>query len=357
MEEDSGKSIHDLDPFSSLIDLNRAGAALIEIVSQPDIRHPEEAAAYLTEVRQMVRYLGICDGNMEEGSLRCDANVSVRLKGTEVLNTRVEIKNVNSIRNVSRAIAYEAKRQIELIESGGKVTQDTLGFDPMSGRTYLMRSKELANDYRYFPEPDIPPVVVSKETLEYVRSIMPELPRALQKRMVSEFGLSEYDAGVITAEKETADLYQQIIALTKNYKAAANWLNGPVRSYLNENALEIHQLNITPQQIAALIKLVDDNKISFSIASQKVLPELLKGGPGIAVEKLVDEMNLVQVGDEDFIGNLIKEVLEAYPDKVAEYKGGKKGVLGLFVGEVMKKSKGKADPKKTNQLLLQQLED
>lgn len=356
MEEDSGKSIHDLDPFSSLIDLNRAGAALIEIVSQPDIRHPEEAAAYLTEVRQIVRYLGICDGNMEEGSLRCDANVSVRLKGTDVYNTRVEIKNVNSIRNVSKAIAYEVKRQIELIESGGKVTQDTLGFDPGSGKTHVMRSKELANDYRYFPEPDIPPVVVSKETLGYVRSIMPELPRALQKRMVTEYGLSDYDASVITAEKETADLYQHIIKRTKNYKAAANWINGPIRSYLNENALEIHELTITPEQIAALIKLVDENKISFSKASQEILPVLFKRGPEAAPEKLLEELNLVQNSDEDFIKNFVNEVLQAYPDKVAEYKAGKKGVLGLFVGEVMKKSKGKADPKKTNQLLLQELE-
>ncbi|MGZ5243302.1 MAG: Asp-tRNA(Asn)/Glu-tRNA(Gln) amidotransferase subunit GatB [Bacteroidia bacterium] len=357
LEEDSGKSTHDLDPFASLIDLNRAGVALIEIVSQPDIRTPEEAYQYLTEVRQVVRYLDICDGNLEEGSMRCDANVSIRLKGSDVLNTRVEIKNVNSIRNVSRAIAYETKRQIELVESGGKVTPDTRGFDAAKGETYAMRSKELANDYRYFPEPDIPPVVVSDDDLEKVKELMPELPRALQKRLVTELGLTDYDAGVITAEKETAEFYQSIIDKTKNYKAAVNWLNGPIRSYLNENAIELHQINLTPTQIAELIQLVDDNKINFSTASSKVFPELLKRNYGASVEKVVNDLNLVQVGDESFISGLINEVLAEYAGKVAEYKAGKKGVLGLFVGEVMKKSKGKADPKITNQLIVKALEE
>lgn len=356
MEEDSGKSIHDLDPFASLIDLNRAGVPLIEIVSNPDIRQPEEAYAYLTEVRQMVQYLGICDGNLEEGSLRCDANVSIRLKGSNVLNTRVEIKNVNSMRNVQRAIAYEAKRQIELVESGGVVTPDTRGFDAAKGETYGMRSKELANDYRYFPEPDIPPVIVTDEDLEKVRELMPELPKALRERFVKELGLSEYDAGVITAEKETADYYQQIISGTTNYKAATNWLNGPIRSYLNENAIALHEFPVRPDQVVELVKLVDDNKISFSVASQKVFPELINRKGNIAVEKLVQEMNLLQVADEDFIITFIREVLASYPDKVQEYKAGKKGVLGLFMGEVMKKSQGKADPKKANALLVQELD-
>jgi aspartyl-tRNA(Asn)/glutamyl-tRNA(Gln) amidotransferase subunit B len=356
MEEDSGKSIHDLDPFASLIDLNRAGVPLIEIVSNPDIRQPEEAYAYLTEVRQIVRYLDICDGNLEEGSLRCDANVSIRPKGDTKLYTRVEIKNLNSIRNVQRAIAAEAKRQIELVESGGKVTPDTRGFDPVKGETFAMRSKELANDYRYFPEPDIPPIVVYEEDIKRVKELMPELPRALHARLVKDYGLSDYDASVITSEKEYAGYYQEILHHTNNYKAAANWLNGPVRSYLNDNAITLDQINLTPTQVGELIKLVDENKISFSVASQKVFPEIIKLQTSMSVERLVEQMNLLQVGDSDFIANFIKEVLDQYPDKVQEYKSGKKGVLGLFMGEIMKKSKGKADPKKANQLLLEELE-
>jgi len=356
MEEDSGKSIHDLDPFASLIDLNRAGVPLIEIVSNPDIRLPEEAGQYLTEVRQIVRYLDICDGNLEEGSMRCDANVSVRLRGTTVLNTRCEIKNLNSIRNVQRAIAAEAKRQMELIENGGKVTNDTRGFDAVKGETFPMRSKELANDYRYFPEPDIPPIVVTISEVDDIRAAMPELPKALMARFISDYGLSEYDAAVITSEKDYAIYYQAILGHTSNYKAAANWLNGPLRSYLNENALELDTLKITPGQIAELIRLVEDNKISFSAASQKVFPELLHKEHSQAVETLVGEMNLLQVDDDGFIKDLIHEVLAQYPDKVAEYKAGKKGVLGLFMGDVMKKSKGKADPKKTSMLLTALLE-
>jgi aspartyl-tRNA(Asn)/glutamyl-tRNA(Gln) amidotransferase subunit B len=356
MEEDSGKSIHDLDPFASLIDLNRAGVPLIEIVSNPDIRLPEEAGQYLSEIRQMVRYLDICDGNMEEGSLRCDANVSVRLRGTSVLNTRCEIKNLNSIRNVQRAILAEAKRQMELVETGGKVSNDTRGFDPVKGETFSMRSKELANDYRYFPEPDIPPIVVTIEDINKVKAQMPELPKSLMARFISEYGLSEYDAAVITSEKEYAIYYQEILSHTLNYKAAANWLNGPIRSWLNENAVELKDFIITPDQVGELVRLVEDNKISFSVASQKVFPELVIKKYTGAVETLVQQMNLVQVDDDSFISDLIKEVLSQYQDKVSEYKSGKKGVLGLFMGEVMKKSKGKADPKKANQMLLAELE-
>lgn len=356
MEEDSGKSIHDLDPFSTLIDLNRAGVPLIEIVSQPDINHPDEAHQYLTEIRKIVRYLGICDGNMEEGSLRCDANVSIRLKGYKGLNMRTEIKNLNSIRNVQRAISAELIRQMNLVENGQPVEGETLGFDPVKGETFPMRSKELANDYRYFPEPDIPPIVVTEKDINRVREQMPPLPKELHAKYVSELGLSDYDASVIVAEKESADFYQEIINSTKNAKAAANWLNGPVRSYLNENALEFENLPISPSQIAELVQLVDDNNINFSIASQKVFPEILKRGKETKVEDLVKEMNLIQVGDDDFIITFIREALSMYPDKVAEYKAGKKGVLGLFMGEVMKKSQGKADPKKASQLLAKELE-
>ena len=356
MEEDSGKSIHDLDPFASLIDLNRAGVPLIEIVSNPDIRLPEEAGQYLTEIRQIVRYLDICDGNMEEGSMRCDANVSVRLKGSSVLNTRCEIKNLNSIRNVQRAIAAEAKRQMELIESGGTVTNDTRGFDAAKGETFGMRSKELANDYRYFPEPDIPPIVVTQNEIAGIKSQMPELPKALMQRLINDYGLSEYDAGVITSEKEYAVFYQEILGHTAHYKAAANWLNGPIRSWLNENAIELAKIPITSTQISELIQLTEGNKISFSVASQKVFPELVSKAYTGSVEALVRDMNLMQLDDDGFVRQLVSDALAMYPDKVEEYKGGKKGVLGLFMGEIMKKSQGKADPKKANMLLLEALE-
>jgi aspartyl-tRNA(Asn)/glutamyl-tRNA(Gln) amidotransferase subunit B len=356
MEEDSGKSIHDLDPFSSLVDLNRAGVPLIEIVSQPDIRTPDEAGQYLTEIRQMVRYLDICDGNMEEGSLRCDANVSIRPKGSDILNTRVEIKNLNSIRNVTRAIAYEFKRQVEVVEQGGRITPDTRGFDPVKGSTFGMRSKELANDYRYFPEPDIPPIVVSQEYINKILSAMPSLPSKLRQDLISEYNLSEYDAGVITAEKETALYYLELVKKTSNFKAAANWILGPIRFYLNENALELKDLPVSAEMIAHLADAVESGKISFSTASQMVFPELINRKGNIGVDELILEMNLLQTTDDTLIERLVKESLSMYPDKVAEYKAGKKGLIGLFMGEVMKRSQGKADPKVATRILQQELE-
>ena len=356
LEEDSGKSIHDIDPFASLIDLNRAGVPLIEVVSEADMHLPEEAYQYLTEIRKLVRYLNICDGNMEEGSLRCDANISVMPIGQTAFNTKVEIKNINSIRNVQRAIAYEIQRQSELYDNGGEVLPETRGFDAVKGETFAMRSKEMLNDYRYFPEPDIPPCVVYEKDISRVKEKMPVLPRELHRKLVADFGLSEYDAGVITAEKELADYYQETVTHTGNYKAAANWLNGPLRSYMNENAIDIDKIKIRPSHIAELIKLIDDNKISFSSASQKVLPEMLKYKDIPSVEKIVNDLNLVQVGDEDFLFEHIKNALAKFPDKVAEYKAGKKGVIGLFMGEVMKNTQGKADPKKTSKLIEEELD-
>ncbi|MDQ3072768.1 MAG: Asp-tRNA(Asn)/Glu-tRNA(Gln) amidotransferase subunit GatB [Bacteroidota bacterium] len=355
LEEDSGKSIHDLDPFATLIDLNRAGVPLIEIVSNPDIRTPEEAGQYLTEIRRMVRYLDICDGNMEEGSLRCDANVSIRPRGETRLYNRVEIKNLNSIRNVMRAIAFEVQRHVAIVEEGGKVSNDTRGFDPVKGETFAMRTKELANDYRYFPEPDIPPIVLTRESVEQIKVEMPELPKALRERLRKDYALSDYDAAVITADKETADYYLGLIGETGNYKAASNWLTGPIRSYLNENAKELSDLNITPQHIARLIQLIDENKISFSAASQKVFPELIKNGTDKDVDDIVASLNLTQVSDDDFLLKNIREVIDKYPAKAEEFKNGKKGLLGLFMGEVMKKTGGKADPKRTTLLLEQEL--
>jgi aspartyl-tRNA(Asn)/glutamyl-tRNA(Gln) amidotransferase subunit B len=237
LEEDAGKSIHDIDPFFTLVDLNRAGVPLIEIVSKPDLRSSDEAYAYLTEIRKLVRYLDICDGNMEEGSLRCDANISIRLKGADVLNQRVEVKNMNSIRNVKRAIEYEFSRQVDAVEKGEKILMETRNFDAVTGTTSSMRSKEMAHDYRYFPEPDLLPVIVSEALIEKIRSEMPALPNELKHKFHTEFGLSEYDAAILTEDKYVSDYFAQIIAYTSDYKAAANWIIGPIKSYVNEHAI------------------------------------------------------------------------------------------------------------------------
>lgn len=355
LEEDSGKSIHDIDPFFTLVDLNRAGVPLIETVSKPHINTPEEAYNYITEIRKMVRYLGICDGNMEEGSLRCDVNVSVMKNDARQFGTKVEVKNINSINNVKRAIAYEIERQIKVKEAGGEIFHETRGFDPVANKTFEMRSKEEAQDYRYFPEPDLPPFVLTDHFIEEVSKEMPELPYEREKRYIQEFQLSEYDASLIANEREFADYFEAILKETKNYKAVANWLNGPIRSYLNENALHLDQFKLSPRHIASFADLVERGKVSFSIASQKVFPALIEN-PEKDPEALAKELNLIQVGDDDFLLELIDSAIGKYPEKVEEYQSGKKGLLGLFMGEVMKMSKGKADPKKTNQLLRAKLE-
>jgi aspartyl-tRNA(Asn)/glutamyl-tRNA(Gln) amidotransferase subunit B len=350
MEEDAGKSTHDLDPYYTLVDLNRAGVPLIEIVTEPDIRTSEEAYQYVTEIRKLVRFLEICDGNMEEGSLRCDANISVRLKGEQILNTRVEVKNMNSMRNVKRAIEVEFKRQIDLVEAGGVVVQETRGFDANTGKTLEQRSKEFAHDYRYFPEPDLPPVVLHEDYIENVKTSMPKLPKQLIWEYVNHFELPEYDARVITDDKDLAFYFNDLLKLTKNYKAASNWLLGPVKSYINENGLEIHQFSLKPVKIAELIALIDEGKTNFSTASQKIFPSLVSQPEKTALQ-IAEELNLLQSSDEGMIKGLVEGVLNSMPEKVAEYKSGKKGLMGLFVGEVMKASKGKADPKIINKLL------
>jgi aspartyl-tRNA(Asn)/glutamyl-tRNA(Gln) amidotransferase subunit B len=354
MEEDAGKSIHDLDPYNTLIDLNRAGVPLIEIVSEPDMRSSDEAYAYLSEIRKLVRFLEICDGNMEEGSLRCDANVSVRPKGQKEFGTRAEVKNMNSLRNVKRAIDHEVERQIQLVESGGTVVQQTRTFDPVSGTTTAMRDKEQAHDYRYFPEPDLPPIVLTDEDIAKVRASMPALPRELKERFMNEYGLSEYDADVLTEDKAIALFFDDLAARAKNVKAAANWMLGPVKSYLNEKALEMEAFPLLSAHIIELVDLIEEGKTNFSIASQRIFPVLLEQ-PGKTALGIAEELNLIQSSDTGFIEELIDEVLAKYPEKVEEYKAGKKGLLGLFVGEVMKASKGKADPKMTNQILNEKL--
>ncbi len=354
IEEDAGKSLHDQDPFYTLIDLNRAGVPLIEIVSEPDIRTPEESYSYLSEIRKIVRYLDICDGNMEEGSLRCDANISVRMRGEKEFGAKVEVKNMNSIRNVKRALEYEIERQIDDLEKGGKIAQDTRSFDAVTGKTFSMRSKEMANDYRYFPEPDLPPVILTDSDIDNIRKEMPELPEPMKQRFITE-GLSEYDASILTEEKQTAFYFEEVRKSSGNIKAAANWVMGPVRSYCNENAVEIEKFPLSSVVISEVIKLIETGQINFTIASQQLFPELIKKEGKIPPADLAKQMNLIQQSDEGLILKYIDEALAKYPEKVQEYKAGKAGLAGLFMGEVMKLSKGKADPKLTNKLLLQKL--
>ncbi len=354
LEEDAGKSIHDIDPYFTLVDLNRAGVPLIEIVSEPDVRSGDEAMSYLNEIQKLVRYLGICDGNMEEGSMRCDANISVRLKGSNVLNPRSEVKNMNSMRNVKRAIEFEFMRQIDALEAGEKMVQETRGFDAVKGVTLSQRSKEHAHDYRYFPEPDLPPVYVTDEYIANVKAHMPKLPNQLKLEYMEQFGLPEYDARIITDEKEMAEYFNLLLAETKNYKAASNWILGPVKNSLNEKGIEIKDFKVSPSSIAKLIALIDEGKTNFSVASSQIFPVLIETGKDPL--KIAEELNLLQSSDEGMIAGLIDEVIAKYPEKVAEYRSGKKGLLGLFVGEVMKLSKGKADPKLTNKLVAEKLE-
>lgn len=350
MEEDTGKSMHDQDVYDTLIDYNRAGTPLIEIVTEPDFRTGEEAYQYLTEVRKLVRYLDICDGNMEEGSMRCDANVSVRKKGASGFGVKVEVKNMNSIRNVQRAIDYEIIRQIDAIEAGEKIMQETRTFEATKGITIVMRTKEGASDYRYFPEPDLPPLTLSQTFIEGVKAHMPELPAALFRKFTTVYGLNEYDAGVLTESRDTAAYFESILKHTDNTKAAANWVMVQVKGYLNEQAIDIKDFPLQPQKIAELIGLIDAGKISHSSASQKVFPAMLSGSHQSALE-IAESLNLLQESNSDDLNTWITEVLAAWPEKVAEYKAGKPSLIGLFMGEVMKKSKGKADPKLTSKLL------
>lgn len=355
MEEDAGKSMHDKDSMYSLIDLNRAGVPLIEIVSEPDLRSAEEAAAYMSEIRKLVRYLGVCDGNMEEGSLRCDANISVRPKGSEEYGARCEVKNLNSIRNLQRAINYEFKRQVKLVERGEHIEQNTLNFDAATGITSVLRSKEMANDYRYFPEPDLPPMELSEDWIQQLKNELPELPEQRIKRYAQEFSLSHYDASLLTSDKTIADFFEQLTTKTPHYKSAANWINGPLLSYVNENGKDFSILQPYISQIAEIIALVESSKINNTAAVQQLFPALLSGN-GKPVNQLVQELNLIIDTDDNELLSFIEEAVARYPDKVAEYHKGKKGVLGLFMGEIMKISKGKIDPKTANKLLVEKLE-
>ncbi|WP_233578032.1 Asp-tRNA(Asn)/Glu-tRNA(Gln) amidotransferase subunit GatB [Hanamia caeni] len=354
LEEDAGKSIHDVDENFTCIDLNRAGVPLLEIVSEPDLHSSEEAFAYVTEIRKMVRHLDICDGNMEEGSMRCDANVSVRLKGDTELGTKVEVKNLNSIRNVKKAIDFEIKRLIDLLESGKPVVQETRSFDASQGTTFSLRTKEEANDYRYFPEPDLAPFQISEEQILSIRESMPELPLALEKRLIREYSLSTEAAKIISADKNMAAWFDRIIGHTKNYKAVSNWIIGPVKSFLNENNSEIETFPISSESMAALVDLVEEGRVSFGIACSRIFPVLLNSGEKEPFT-VAKELNLLQEKNGDTLQQWIDDVLSSMPDKVLEYKKGKKNLTGLFAGEVKKKSRGKADMKAVIELLNQKL--
>ena len=354
LEEDAGKSIHDIDPTHTLIDLNRAGTPLIEIVTEPDLFSAEEAFAYVTEIRKLVQWLGICDGNMEEGSLRCDANVSVRLKGEKKLGTRVEVKNLNSIRNVKKSIAYEISRMIEVLESGGTITQQTRSFDASSDTTFAIRDKEEANDYRYFPDPDLAPFVLSDTYINEIKLGLPILPDALEEKLMTQYQLSSYDATQICESLNTVKYFEATAKHTSNYKSVANWMLGPIKSYLNEVGLDYSNLGLQPNILADLIRIIDAGQFNFSVGASKILPQIADGKK-TDVLAVATELNLLQVNDADTLEKWIDAAIASMPDKVIEYQKGKKGLIGLFIGAVKKISQGQADPNKVSELLIQKL--
>jgi aspartyl-tRNA(Asn)/glutamyl-tRNA(Gln) amidotransferase subunit B len=350
LEQDAGKSVHDQHPTKSYVDLNRSGCALMEIVSEPDIRSPDEATAYLSKLRMILRYLDTCDGNMEEGSMRADVNISVRKPG-EGLGTRCEVKNVNSLKAVQQAIEYEAQRQVEIIEGGGKIDQETRLWDPAKGETRSMRSKEEAHDYRYFPDPDLLPLHVADSWIERVRETLPELPDQKKHRFMKDFGLSAYDANVLIAERARAD-YFEIVAKGRDGKMAANWVLNELLGALNKDGKSITDSVIAAGQLGALIDLISDNTISGKIAKD-VFAEMYKSGKDPAA--IVEEKGLKQVTDTGAIEKIVDEVIAENPDNVAAYRSGKDKLFGFFVGQVMKKSQGKANPNIINDLLKKKL--
>jgi aspartyl-tRNA(Asn)/glutamyl-tRNA(Gln) amidotransferase subunit B len=350
MEEDAGKSIHDIDPFNTLVDINRAGVPLIEIVSEPEIKTSQEAYNYVTEVRKLVRYLEICDGNMEEGSMRCDANISVMLNDAVEFGSKVEVKNMNSIRNVKNAIEHEITRQIIAVENGETIYSETRNYDALKDVTTAMRSKEAANDYRFFPEPDLQPIKVTQEHINRMQEEMPPLPNYLLKKYINELGLSEYDANNLTDSKDIALFYEEIIRYTSNYKSAANWLMGDVKSYLNQYAVRIDEFPISAKNIAGLIKIIDESKISHNLAGQKVFPKMLEETNKTALQ-VAEENNWIQDSNEDSLAGFVQDIINENPEEAERFKGGEKKLMGLFMGQLMKKSKGKADPKTASQLI------
>lgn len=356
LEEDAGKLVHVgsagiAGSTYSLVDLNRAGTPLLEIVSEPDIRSSEEAKDYMEELRNIVRYIGVCDGNLEEGSMRCDANISIMPKGSKVFGTRAEIKNVNSFRALQRAIEYEIDRQIELVEDGEEVVQETRLWDDNAGETRSMRGKEDAHDYRYFPEPDLMPLSISREWVEEIRKSMPELPSQKRQRYM-DLGLSEYDASVIVEQMQSALFFDKVLELGANAKIAVNFMMGEIAAYLKEHHIEITDTKLTPENLAELVGLIEKDTISNNIGKQ-ILIEMIE--EGTKASAIVEKKGLSQITDVDAIRKLVEEVVNNNPNQVEQYKSGKTNILGFFVGQVMKATKGRANPKTVNEILLELL--
>ena len=353
LEEDAGKSLHEEFPDQTGIDLNRAGIPLLEIVSEPDMRSAKEAVAYARKIHGLVRFLDICDGNMQEGSFRCDANVSIRPVGQAELGTRTELKNINSFRFLERAINFEIERQIDLLEDGGKITQETRLYDADKHETRSMRSKEEANDYRYFPDPDLLPVEVSKNDIDRIRGSLPELPEQKRQRYIDSLGLSDYDAELLSSSRETADYFEQALErIPEHAKQLANWILGDLSGALNKASIEIDDSPVSANMLAGLILRIGDNTISGKIAKQVF--EAIWSGEGTA-DEIIDARGLRQITDTDAIEGLIDEVIAANPDQVEQFRAGKEKVLGFFVGQIMKQSKGKANPGQVNQMLRDKL--
>jgi aspartyl-tRNA(Asn)/glutamyl-tRNA(Gln) amidotransferase subunit B len=354
LEEDAGKLVHDEKKPYSYVDFNRTGIPLLEIVSKPEIHSPEEAVAYLKTLRSIVRYLGICDGNMEEGSLRCDANVSVRPKGSSTLGVKIELKNMNSFKHVERALAFEIKRQTALLLEGKTPFQETRLYDEATQNTHPMRGKEEAHDYCYFPDPDLIEVRVSEDWIEKISEELPELPSAKKARFMEEYGLSYYEADILVEEKPLADFFEDTVKLYAKPKTVANFMLTEVLRYLNRDNISIEQTQLKPEFLAELLNLVDDGTISITIAKQQVFPEVYE--KGLSPKRVVEERGLKQESSEELLRKLCEEVIKENPSELEKYRSGKKGVLGFFVGQVMKKTGGKANPKLVNQILTELLE-
>lgn len=354
LEEDAGKSVHEGDNPFSFIDYNRAGTALIEMVTDPAIHSAEEAFAMVSEVRKLVRYLGICDGNMEEGSLRADVNISLRPHGSTTLGTKVEIKNMNSLRNIQRAIEYECRRQEEALLKGETLIQETRTFDAHSGKTHSMRLKETMNDYRYFPEPDLAPFEISAKWLAEIKQSMPLLPWQQEQKLIDVYQLSAYDAHFLADSREMASYFESAAEHTNAYKSLANWMMGPLKSHLNETAQSIQTISFSPSQLAELVEVVEKGTITHNLAAQQLFP-LVLASPSKSIAELIEEQGWLKEDGKDELSSLVQQVLDAYPAKIKEYHQGKKGLIALFIGDVMKRSKGTADPKKVNGLVAEAL--
>ena len=352
MEEDAGKLMHDENNPVSYVDLNRTGVPLIEIVSEPDMRSPAEATDYLKRLHEILVYLEICDGNMEEGSFRCDANVSIRPKGQKEFGTRAELKNMNSFRNVQRALEYEVKRQQYLVENGQKILQETRLWDDAQGVTISMRSKEEAHDYRYFPDPDLVPILIDDAWVEQIRRELPELPLTKRERFLKEYQIPSYDAGVLTADKALAQYYEDVVKLCDKPKQASNWVMGDVLRFLNEEKRDIRQCPIPAKALADMIKLIEEGAISGKMAKD-IIEDMYK--TGLPPQKIIEEKGLVQITDEGELARTITAIMEANPQQLADYQSGKEKLFGFFVGQVMKATQGKANPQMVNDLLKKML--